>query len=439
MASITNLFKSPAAVTEKTKKAEDITPPGSTSIIAFQIYFEKAYKKVKDEGKLGQDFGIKTHVPISIFLRSKGTDHAYAGKFDEELHYSASLIKVAAMFAAFKLRNEATLLIDEVKKGNVVTTSQVDFFNKLEARLNLGTAVPIISSAAGINKKPIFVEILSITGFPNTATLETKFTDNFRMHLRKMIIPSDNCSAGECIWRLSYPYINVKLMEAGFFDKASMKGIWLCGDYIDPNCTNISHKQRYLRIDTINDCDQHSPPQSPFCGSAQNTTSKQMARLFLEILTETLIDGDSSREMRNLLREGQQGSDHVVPPVTLPPVWNLALPNSPPHRSYLTRLTAPGKLHFTVDAVKVGFGSIKPDLQRSPNVRSEGIIIKWNKISRGESDFDESLQKKFAALNLTGEAAISWQNTPDNISLDGVAEIINESVSDFINQIPLIP
>ena len=403
--------------------------PEIKPLTTLQQYLDQSYKKVKGEGKLGPDLGLKTCVPISIFLRSKAGQHIYAGcsdtiagqrhHLDEEECFSASLIKVAAMFAAFKLRAEARALIADIQAGTVSSTNQSDFLNnKLSAKFHPNDAVPNIASATGIQKSPSLGDILVVTGFPTASALAANFTADFRNHLRKMIIPSDNCSAGECIWRLSYPYINVKLMEAGFFDKNSMKGIWLCGDYIDASCFNSAKKQKYITIDTINDCDQATPP---FCRSAQDTTSKQMASLFLQILLETLVDPASSKEMRTLLQEGQQGSDQVVPPVTEAPIWNAP----PPHRSYLTRLaTIP--LLFDIDAVKVGFGPIKTDPQRPVNIRSEGIIIKWKDVSQLGADS-------------TGEAAVCWQNIPENISLDGVAEIINTSISNFLVQAPLTP
>ena len=401
--------------------------------ISLQQYLDQSYKKVKGEGKLGPDLGLKTCVPISIFLRSKTTQHSYAGStdtiagvlhhLDEEECFSASLIKVAAMFAAFKLRAEARALIADIQAGTVSSTNQTDFFSKLGAKFYPADAVPKIANATGIRKKPSLPDILVVTGFPTASALVANFSADFRTHLRKMIIPSDDCSAGECIWRLSYPYINVKLMEAGFFDKTSMKGIWLCGDYIIDSCFNAAKKQNYIRIDTINDCNQATPP---FCGSAQDTTSKPMASLFLQILLETLVDQDSSKEMRTLLQEAQQGSDNVIPPVTILPVWNHPAPDP----SFLTRasdVTIPRL--FDVDAVKIGQAPIKTDPSRGVGleVRSEGIIIKW----KDTSDFEK--------YNLTGEAAICWQNIPNTISLDGVVEIINTSFDNFLSQAALTP
>lgn len=414
------------------------------TVITLQKYLDRAYKKVKTDPdeKLGPDLGLRTCVPISIFLKSNGAGHEYAGLSDEidgtvhhldELEcFSGSLPKVAAMFAAFKLRAEARSLAEQVKAGSVVITGTTDtlrlrdFFNKLEVKIHLGDALPQISGAANTQKKPLFEQILKITGsFAGGATLDVQFTDNFAEHMKKMIVPSDNCSAGECIFRLSYPYINVKLMEAGFFNKDLMKGIWLAGDYIltgqpPQACFNQDKKQAYVRIDTINDCDQ----VTHFCGSAQNTTSRQMASFFFKILLKELVDPNSSDEMRELLEEARDGPDSSF--LSVDPGTN--------------RSTGTIPKQFRITAVKIGQGPIKRDPGRGNiEVRSEGILIKWRGITPDTENFDPALKKKFDDLNLTGEGAICWQNFSNATPTDGIIEIINSAVSDFINQAPLTP
>jgi hypothetical protein len=382
-------------------------------VTPFQKYFDRAYKDAKDAGHLGADHGIKTQIPIAIFLRSKGANHEYAGKFDtNELHFSGSLPKVAAMFGGFKLLKAAGDLIAELKTTNTGVATAKLFFDKLEPRLNLGTAVDEIKNATGINKRPLYDQVLKVTGFPGPSTLSVEFTtgpDGFATHMRKMIVPSNNCSAGECIRRISYPYMNVALMEDGFFDRGSMKGIWLCGDYITDGCFNKDKKQTFIRLPTENDCDE----VTHFCGSAQNTTAKPMADFFLRILLRTLVDPKSSDAMRILLQEGQLGVDP----------------------SFLTRSDVHVALKFKVDGVKIGQGPIKKDSDRGNiEVRSEGITIIWNNLS------DPAVRKKFDDLNLTGEGAICWQNVSNaEDSQDGVVEVINNAVEGFINQATLVP
>ena len=95
-------------------------------VISFQQYLNRAYKAAKDADELGPtDLGLRASIPISIYLRSKGPNHVYAGVFDEiggvgrhldlEEYFSGSLPKVAAMFAAFKLRKAARLLIKDIQ------------------------------------------------------------------------------------------------------------------------------------------------------------------------------------------------------------------------------------------------------------------------------------------------------------------------------------
>jgi hypothetical protein len=393
-------------------------PPLNT----LQQYLDKYYPIHRPQ--MGPDLGISSRVSISIYLRGKTGNHVYAGVFDKEFQYSASLLKVAAMFAAFKLRKKARDLIDDIKAGNVVIGSQPAFFTALEGRLNLASALPKLTSVAGNFQKPSYTQVLKIGGnFNQPSTLSADFTNSpgtgFVHHMEQMIIPSDNCSAGECIIRLSFAYINVVLMEDGFFDKttvnnSSPQGIWLAGDYIQAFCTNnFSKKQTYVTLPTTNDCDNAN-----FCGSAQNTTSLEMARFFYQILLRKLVDPQSSQEMFDLLQRAQMGNDN----------------------SFLSRLTTMSLL-FDVNAVKIGQGPLKPGSQRAVGipkleVRSEGIIIKWHIP-------DQTSQQKWDDLNLTGEAAICWQNInnkPDTDQhIEGMANLINDTISKFVKQDPLIP
>jgi hypothetical protein len=277
----------------------------------------------------------------------------------------------------------------------------------LKGQFDLNKAVKGIRDDAQVNKKPQYTEILSATGFPSAVKVE--FTPNFKEHMRKMMLVSDNCSAGECIVRLGYPYINVKLIEDKFFDettwdKPTPKGIWLAGDYIivppDPKaCFNASKKLHYIRVTTTNDCN----PVTNFCGSAQNTSSREMARLYLKILERKLVDPNASQKMFELMHEAQESGDS----------------------SFVSRV--PGIL-FTVDAVKIGIGPLKPDPERAQTILSEGIIITWNIADAAE-------QKKWDDKHLTGKAAICWQNLNNLGGLKtGVAKIIDQTISKFIKQ-----
>jgi hypothetical protein len=439
MCSITTPRAAPQAPIKPLVQVRKVTP--------LQTYLNDSYKRVRAAGKLGADFGLKTHIPISIYLRSTGTDHIYAGnsveingtlhQLDLEECFSGSLIKMAAMFAAYTLRREADVLRIDMKEG-VVDVPLAKFFDKLAERVNPSNdALPEITTAAkdpknNIPMAPSLRDILSITSLTTPVT----FTDDFRAHLRSMIIPSDDCDAAECIFRLSYPYINVKLMQEGYFHRDRRKGIWLCGDYFDKDLcltrTDLKTRgQAFIRIDTINDCDQTKHP--PFCGSAQNTTSKEMARLFLNILLKALVDPTSSDEMRSILHEAEHGSPDDTPA----PAW----PAPAPDRSFLrTKATGSVARKFRIDGVKIGQGPIKEDHDRGTiEVRSEGLLIIWKGVADDDPHPDPALRKKFDDLKLTGEAAICWQNLPNNIDSDGIIQIINDTISGFIDQAAVTP
>jgi hypothetical protein len=452
--------------------------------VTLKQYLDASYKKVWTAGKLGPDKGLKTHIPFSIYLRSEeGTDHIYAGNsfeingtvhhLDEQECFSGSLIKVAAMFSAFKLRQEAeTLRADINDPDKKLKVPLAKFFDELGKRVDpTHDALTKITDAArdpknNIPMTPSLRDILSITSLTTPVT----FTADFRGHLRRMIIISRDCDTAECIFRLSYPYINVKLMNEGYFNRDSMKGIWLAGDYF-PGATfcaeeakesKLKYKatgQQFVRIPTVNDCDQTKRP--PFCDSAQNTTSKQMAGFFLKILLEELIDEPSAHEMRLLLHEAQHGSPAGTPPPVFPSPddYSFLMVDDTPatDRLHSNRATGAVLRKFSIEGVKIGQGDIKPDSDRGKiQVRSEGLIIKWRKITRDEEKvdpkanpkekgavddiFDKDLRKNFDDCKLTGEAAICWQNlSASTPNTDGIIEIINDTISNFVNQTPLTP
>lgn len=277
-------------------------PPNTVPVApthSLQEYLDKAYAEALALHKLGTqpagDSAANLHVPVSLFAHVRtGSGHFYAGVHSDEMHFSASLLKVAAMFAAYSLRAEARVL---AAGGGFADENA--FFAALGSQFKSTDAVPAIQSA-GVGLKPRYKDVLKVTGFGGGA-LQVDFTPSFFVpldvdrplfahyqevhkhevdanhikddeenaatlaelakvsHMYKMIVPSNNVSAGECIRRLGYAYINVKLMNAGFYDPASTppKGIWLAADFVGgPR----------VEIDSINDGK-----------SAQATTSRQMA------------------------------------------------------------------------------------------------------------------------------------------------------------------
>lgn len=412
----------------KKQVIQNIPPPP----IPLQPYLEKAYKEAVDSGDLGEqppgDTDAKLHVPVSIFVRGKpGHSHQYAGIHDDEVHFSASLLKVAAMFAAFSLLAEAKALAATGSFANATA-----FFNALKLKFHSADAVPAIRNA-GVFLEPRYTDILTVTGFGGVGATTVEFVPMFYhgvdedfalyeayetvrtedhltidahrnrqenarslaalakvSHMYRMIVPSNNGSAGECIRRLGYAYINVKLMNAGFYDPASSppKGIWLAADYLGST---------RVEIDSLNDAK-----------SAQATTSRQLARLFSLIQYEELINEESSKAMKNLLKEAH-GVDVA----------------------WLKRTEDGGEVRkFYFRGVKVGLANLKPNKDpKGPDVYSEGLLLKWKGNAQDLED-----------RKITGELAVCWQNLRVDFFGTGtfaIAHLIEKAFFNFLKQTPI--
>lgn len=404
--------------------------PQIKPLISLQKYLEKEYKNALLAHELGtqpaDDSTASRHVPISLIAHAKsGTTHQHADIHEKEVHFSASLLKVAAMFAAYSLRSEARQLVET---GTFDTPSAL--FAALPGQFHSTDAVPAIQSR-GVGLNPQYHDILQVTSFPGTLLVDFKkdffasiavdgplyaqyqtihkhevdlgnINDdqenavttaalNKVSHMYRMIVPSDDDSAAVCINRLGYAYINVKLMNAGLYDPNSSppKGIWLAGDYAGgPR----------VEIDSVNDGK-----------SAQATASQEMARFFSLIDLGKLIapagGNDDNVDMKLLLKEAQ-GVD---------PAW----------------ISRDGALSKSdVEGVKIGVANLKPNTPpKGEDVYSEGVLLQW------KSDAD-----KLAAKNLNGQIAVCWQNLRKSAYSTGVpaiASMIETAFSNFLDQTPI--
>jgi hypothetical protein len=353
------------------------------------------------------------------------------------MHFSASLLKAGVMYAAFKLLAEAEALAAATPAGGFA--DQNAFFAALKQQFHSADAVPAIRSA-GAGLVPSYDKILTVDGFGPGGKLKVTFVPEFYhdfsvdqdlnkkymeirdadnlgdddqgnkienarsraalariSHLYKMVIWSNNESAGECIRRLGYAYINVKLMEMDLFDKEHNRGIWIGGDYV-----GIAPR---LEVDSVNDAKV-----------ATATTTRHMAELFSLIKLEKL---PHSEDMQFLISEAQDFES-----------------------SFISR--APPRL-FGVGGVKVGVANIKPNTKPlGPDVYSEGIIFSWNGLPGETLPEDRDLSGIFSACwqNLRKDAIAADKpahnvRSIDDAEFDGVAEVIQNTIRNFLNQTAL--
>ncbi|WP_202313240.1 MULTISPECIES: serine hydrolase [unclassified Mesorhizobium] len=266
--------------------------------------------------------------PIIIVDMNPSGSRGFAGQRETEMHYSASLLKVAAMYAAFELRKAANELLADLQP------SAADVFQALRSNFDpviRDQRVPQLAALADSFLVPRYEQVFEFD--PATGTVN--FSLGFFTNLSNAIVEGNNVSAGQCIHGLGFGYLTKAVTEAGFFDPSAQNGIWLCGDF-----GNGFPPQR---IACLND--------TPV---AQATSVREMARLYALLFDRSLVDGVSDEAMLNLLFQA-----------LLPPRLHLLL-NRTVDVQFVT-------LHS-----KIGLGPLNNGTQ----VASEGAIIRENSTER---------------------------------------------------------
>jgi len=199
--------------------------------------FQRAIIAARNNAAFSHLPDVRT-IPIAIMALDDGGSRPVAGQREFEMFYSGSLLKVAAMYAAFQLRvavNDLAATLDAA-----VVDTPIKLFRKISDTFDkqIDGSIPRIRAAPGVTpamRVPKYPTVFQAAKVGSTWRL--KFNDtgpnNFAIHLRKMIVGSNNESAGFCIRALGYSWINGVLQSAGFlgFGFPGSEGIWLAGDY----------------------------------------------------------------------------------------------------------------------------------------------------------------------------------------------------------------
>jgi hypothetical protein len=229
-----------------------------------------------------------------------GNVHPWAGIREEEEHYSASMLKVAAMYAAFDLRASA----DQSATG-LTTWPEIEVLLKSTFDPEIDTHTPALISGSPLlhaedkTRKPDYGKVLEL----GSGDFIVDFTQAQRDAFDDMITHAHNEGATTTIHGLGYPYLNGKLADDGFFNGS--KGVWLAGDYAKGALWPAA------RIDSLND------------GlSAQATTALDFAKLLTLLFDNRLVGPQSSADMQDLMSGAVKWFHHrgVVPG---PVIWPL--------------------------------------------------------------------------------------------------------------------
>jgi hypothetical protein len=182
--------------------------------------------------------------------------------------YSASLVKIAAMFAAFRLRENVRA---------AAATSKAKDSDELFAQITADWK-PIVerSVPGGRRDFPQLDRIFSAGGGAGGFSID--FDGRFRDSMADMIGPSDNAAASRCILALGYQYIQGALAAEGLYT-SDKGGLWLAGDYSSGRDGTPEPKSR-----------KH-----------QAASAAAVARFLTLLETNRLVSADACSEMRSLM------------------------------------------------------------------------------------------------------------------------------------------
>ena len=263
-------------------------------------------------------------------------DLPHAGLRYGETHYSASVLKVAAMYAAFELLSSANRIApSSADAGALFAGLHANFDDPIDA------GAPTIA-ASGLTRQerlPTYERVLKPRPLASGGML-CLFQDTFLANLQRMIINSDNAAAAACIRALGFSWINGALKAGGFFFPPSSSGVWLAGTFAG-GLTPV-------RIPSAND--------GPV---AQATTTFDLANLVAHVLNGTLVNQVSSDQMLTMLGfSASEGPD---------PSW----------MDFTRRAGFPVR-GFGVTATKVGIGPLKT----GRSVASEATVVEHGDTGR---------------------------------------------------------
>jgi hypothetical protein len=233
---------------------------------------------------------------VVVLTGHTGTlNHPWAALREQEEHFSGSLLKIAAMYAAFDLRASA----DQLASGSGLTTwPQIEAALITKFNPEIVTHTPSLINGSTLlkpedkSRKPDYRAALKVGTGPDFLVDFTQAqTDAFE----NMMVEQENPGATTTIHNLGYPYLNGKIADDGFFDGTS-RGMWLAGDY--------AQIWRAARIPCVNDVD-----------TAQGTTVWHLAKLMTLMADNKLVGPLSSKGMKDFMARAGKFFHHTTPPI----------------------------------------------------------------------------------------------------------------------------
>lgn len=215
--------------------------------------------------KYGADLNT---LAITIVKLAKVNDKfAMAQVNGARMHFSASLLKVAGIYAAFELRAAAERLVaaEPTKPQNDQELFKLleDKFTKLiltrfkvmEGKGKISTCPKGPTALTDAALKPKYQTIFKLA---KSGTRRVEFTDNFDKDLTAIAAnPNSNAAPQRCVQAVGYAYIAGALESGGFFKSDTGLGVWLAGDFSffknAARCVDSDNDQKVANATTTND------------------------------------------------------------------------------------------------------------------------------------------------------------------------------------------
>lgn len=349
-------------------------PLNTTAHILMQAALETTQSAMSAVGTPNVDRLALMVVALTGF--ENRNDHPWAGLRIDEEHYSASLLKLAAMYAAYDLRSSA----DQLATDNSLTTwPAIEAALKSTFDSEIVTHTPsLISGSPTLHpedktRKPDYSAVLQSGVGPDFVV---DFTQAQLDAFEDMIVNAHNPGATTTIHGLGYPFLNGKIADDGFFEDG--KGIWLAGDYM------FETQWPYARIDSKND------------GlSAQATTAVHLARLLTLLFDNRLVGAQSSAGMQELMRRaGKWFHDIEIVPPTL--IW-------PPDGRFIATHSKVG-----VGPMKTGgLSTFSEGLVVRDTMRDLDFVVVWQNVLDTFGQGGQPLRRTFEPVATLIEATLS--------------------------------
>jgi hypothetical protein len=215
----------------------------------------------------------------------------YAGVHENDMFFSASLLKMAMVYASFELEAQVNQLA-----GALTAPTAAKFLDRVRREFGSSIARSVKRITKGPWQDTSFSQVLSATpDGPNRFRValrsdSNKLLDHAGDVLRICDDQRDNGPPMRTMHRLGYSYVNRALEAAGFFDAATASGIWTTADY-------GSWRDFHVPVVTRG---KGGRPGS----SSAAMTALAMASLLAHMHRGTLVNAAASQRMRTIFQAG---------------------------------------------------------------------------------------------------------------------------------------